>query len=151
MKIVLTQNVDKVGKKGEIKDVANGYANFLIKSKQAAGASVGMLKQLKIQKESEEKKLSDKQKVYHDIVKGLKGINFVSLTIEVGKEGGEAFEAINEKEIRSILKEKYNIDLGEEAELGLGKIKEKGDYDITIKFPFGISSPLKLVVEEKVK
>jgi large subunit ribosomal protein L9 len=151
MKIVLTQNVNNLGKKGEIKDVANGYANFLIKSKAGVMATVGMLKQLKIQKESEEKKLADKQKVYHEIVKQLKGINFISLTIGVGKEGGGAFEAINEKEIRNILKEKYSIDLGEEVEIDLGKIKEKGDYDITIKFPFGISSPLKLVVQEQIK
>ena len=150
MKIVLTQNVDNLGKKGEIKEVANGYANFLIKSKLGVIATVGMLKQLKIQKESEEKKLEDKQKVYHEIVKQLKGINFVSLSIEVGKEGGEAFEAINEKEIRNVLKEKYSIDLGE-AEIDMVKIKEKGDYDILVKFPFGISSPLKLVIEEKIK
>jgi large subunit ribosomal protein L9 len=151
MKIILIQNVDNLGKKGEIKEAANGYANFLIKSKKAVIANSGMIKQIQKQKETEEKNLAEKQGVYHEIVKQLKGINFISMSIEVGKEGGEAFEAIHETEVKKILKEKYSIDLGEEAVLELGKIKEKGDYDITIKFPFGISSPLKIVVEEKIK
>jgi large subunit ribosomal protein L9 len=151
MKIILIQNVDNLGKKGEIKEVANGYANFLIKSKKAVIANSGMIKQIQKQKETEEKNLEEKKDVYYKIVKQLKGINFISMSIEVGKEGGEAFEAIHETEIKNILKEKYSIDLGEEVVLELGKIKEKGDYDIAIKFPFGISSPLKIVVEEKIK
>ncbi len=152
MKVILLQNVLNLGKKHDIKEVHDGYAhNFLLKRKLAVIATPGMLKQIEKQKEVEEKNLAEKQRIYHELVKKLKEINFLSLTIEVGKEGGEGFEAISKKDICKVLEKKYDINLPEESVLDMSKIKEKGDYDISIKFPFGISSPLKLKVEEKVK
>jgi len=153
MKVILLKDFSGLGKKNDVKEVNNGYAhNFLIKNKLATIASSGMIKQLAKEKETEEKNLALKQGVYLDVVKKLKEINFVSLLIEVGKEGGEAFEAISKNDIIGVLKNKHSIHLPEESSIEFkNKIKEKGDYDITIKFPFGISSPLKLRVEEKVK
>ena len=57
MKIIFLKDVKKQGKKGEVKEVANGYANFLIKSGSAVVATEGSLTRL--HKEVEEKALKD--------------------------------------------------------------------------------------------
>lgn len=153
MKIILTKNVSNLGNKHEIKEVQDGYAkNYLFKNKLAVLATESLIKQVQIQQAAEEKKLLEKQSIYKEMAKQIEIIDFIEVELNVAKEGGESFEALKAENIQEILKNKYHIILDENVKIQFdNKIKEKGDYEISIKFPFGIISPLKVRVIEKIK
>ncbi len=152
MKIILTQNVPNLGMKNEIKEVQDGYAkNYLFKNKLAVLATESRIKQVQKQQALQEKKLLEQQNVYKEMAKQIEAIDFIEVELNVAKEGGESFEAVKAETIRDILKNKYQIVLDENVKIHFdNKIKEKGDYEISIKFPFGITSPLKLKAIEKL-
>ena len=58
MKIIFTQDVRGKGKRGEVKEIPDGYANFLIKSNKAKQADAAAMSQLRGQKRAEAKKRS---------------------------------------------------------------------------------------------
>jgi len=153
MKIILTQNVPNLGMKNEIKEVQDGYAkNYLFKNKLAVLATESRIKQVQKQQALQEKKLLEQQNVYKEMAKQIEAIDFIEVELNVAKEGGESFEAVKAETIQDILKNKYQIVLDENVKIQFdNKIKEKGDYEISIKFPFGIISPLKVRVIEKIK
>ena len=56
MKVIFTQDVRGKGKRGEVKNMADGYANFLIKSGKAKQADAAAMSQLRAQQKAEAKK-----------------------------------------------------------------------------------------------
>lgn len=132
MRIILKQDVKGVGKKYEIKNVADGYANnFLIPKRLAEFASPDAIKRaenLKIKTQSEtevkEKELLEKLEI-------LKGVKII-LKKKVN-EKGHLFEQIHKEEIVTALKEQAKIEIDPEF-LSIGKlIKEIGEHTISVQ------------------
>ncbi|WP_209125193.1 50S ribosomal protein L9 [Alkalihalobacillus sp. BA299] len=110
MKVIFLEDVKGKGKKGEVKNVAEGYArNFLFPQNLAVEASKGNVKNLEAQKKSEEKKAEEElleAKKYKEELE--------SITVEIkakSGEGGRLFGAVSTKQIaEELAKLKKKVD-----------------------------------------
>ena len=144
MRVVFLENIDKVGKKYEIKDVADGFArNFLIPKKLAKAASEETLKWAEIQKEILEKKAEEGLKKAQGVASSIDGQE-VTIQVKIGPEG-QLFESITAQKIVEKLKEigfdvkKGQLDLPE-------PLKETGEYPIKIKFDHNLESQIQVII-----
>ena len=103
MKVILLQDVPKMGKKYEVKDVNDGYArNFLLPKKIAEIATPGALKQLETRREKEVKAVKEKDSAIKQTLEKLK--DFVLDIKEKANENGHLFAGIDAKRISEELK-----------------------------------------------
>jgi large subunit ribosomal protein L9 len=149
MRVILLQDIEKLGKKFDIKEVANGYAlNFLIPKGLAKKATKETLKWLSTQKEIIEKKSEGELKKIQEFASSIDGQE-VLIPVKIGEEG-QLFESINNQKISEKLKElgfeikKTQIDLIE-------PIKELGEFPVKIKFEHNLEAEIKIIVTEEKK
>ena len=147
MKVILLQDVEKIGKKYEIKEVKNGYArNFLIPKGLAKPATKEVLKWLAAQKEIQEKKAEEDLKKVQEVVSKIDGLE-VMIPVKLGEQN-QFFEKINSQKISEKIKEmgfsvkKNQINLIE-------PIKELGEFPIKIKFEHNLEAEIKLIITEE--
>lgn len=148
MKVILLKNVEKLGKKGEVKNVADGYArNFLIPNKLAALATKSELAKLEEQKKIETEKAEEELKFYQEIANQIDGLE-LEIPAKVAEEG-KLFGAVTDSQIAEKLKEK-NFEIKKEQIKLESPIKEIGEHEATIEFPHNLEVKIKvIIVEEK--
>lgn len=110
MKVIFLQDVKGKGKKGEVKNVSEGYArNYLLPNKLAAEANTGNLKTLEVKKQGEQKRAEEKlneAKTFKEEIEKLT----VEIKAKAG-EGGRLFGAVTSKQIAETLnKMKKKVD-----------------------------------------
>ena len=143
MKVILLEDVKKLGEKDEIIEVSSGYArNFLIPNKKAIVADNVNLNKLegKKSKESHIKELS----LEH--AKEIKKIIEKETLVIKAKKGKDdrLFGTITNSEISKELKKKYNVDIDRKKIIVENPIKIVGEYIITIKLEQGVMADLKV-------
>lgn len=145
MKVILLADVKGTGKKGEIKEVSDGYArNMLIKKGLAKEATAVEVNSLKIKQEAEEFHRREEQKRLNAIASEIKGKTIVC-RVKAG-EKGKVFGSVTSQEIASALNEQgYDID--KKMVILSESIKNVGNYDVEIRLAAGITSKIKLSVE----
>lgn len=149
MKVILLQDIENLGKKDEVKEVANGYArNFLLPRKLVMIATKEAIKQLELRKETEAKKAEEELKKIQEIAKNLDGLE-IEIPVKID-ENGQFYGSITAFKLSKILKEKgYNIS---KNQIKLEKpIKEVGEYDVVVEFPHGLEAKIKVIVVEEAK
>ena len=88
MKVVFLEDVKGKGKKGEVKDIADGYANFLIKNRKAEEANAATISALKGQKKAEEKKQAEELAAAQELKALLeKDESIIKLSAKIGEDG----------------------------------------------------------------
>ncbi len=98
MKVILTRDIPSTGRKGEIKEVADGYAkNFLLPRGWAKPASTAIVAQVQAQRESELRHQQEKKQTIAMLIPLVKKHSF-ALTVKTGK-GGQIFTAVHPEEI----------------------------------------------------
>tara|TARA_B100000035_G_C20734768_1_gene437073 strand:- start:120 stop:578 length:459 start_codon:yes stop_codon:yes gene_type:complete len=152
MKVVLLENLRKLGNIGEIINVKRGYArNFLIPQKKALFASEKNIKEVdKIKSDLSQKDL-EKKKLAKGIAEKLK-----NKTIEIKKlitENKELYGSVKPTEISKILKEIENIDLSSSLIQPVTEIKSIGEFKVVLNLHSEIECFIKIrvVPEEQVK
>jgi len=148
MRVILLQDIDKLGKKYDIKEVADGYArNFLIPQGLAKPATEEALIWLETQKEIEAKKAEEDLKKIQELATAIDGQEII-IPLKVG-EKEQLFETVTSQKISEKLKElgfdikKSQIDLAQ-------AIQELGEYPVKIKFEHNLEAEIRvIVVEEK--
>ena len=147
MKVILTKDVQKLGKTGEMKTVADGYAqNYLIPQKLAVVASGGAYRAYQHDIASREDKRK-REREEAEIAATRIGSTTLTMGVKVG-EGGKLYGSINNQDIaealgrRGITVDKHKIDLEQ-------PIKSLGTYKVAIKVLPGIVSEVTVVVEPK--
>lgn len=149
MRVILLQDVEKVGKKFDVKEVKDGYArNFLIPKDLAKPATKEALAWLKVQQEIAEKKAEESLSQIQELASSIDDQEVV-LSVKVGDEG-QLFETITAQKVADKLKElgfavkKTQVILEE-------PIKELGEFPIKIKFDHNLEAEIKLIItEEKI-
>ena len=137
MKIILSQDITGVGRKGEIKNVSDGYArNFLLPNKLgqvATPAAIASAEKMKNQLEQD-------REVQKDILeKNIKGLKDLKVQIKAkANEKGHLFSIIHPDEISKILKEQYHLDIPSKIIEIEKPIKEIGEHIIKVYPAFGI-------------
>ena len=147
MKVILVKDVKAQGKKGDVIDVSDGYANnFLLKNKFAVPASAGNLNINNRQKAEEARRIAEETARAKADAEKLKDVG-LDFLIEVG-ENGKAFGSISAKEISERLAELgYTVD---KKNINLERpIKLVGTYTVDVKLYKGVSCKLKLNVKGK--
>lgn len=145
MKVILIQNVDNFGKKGEIKNAADGYArNFLFPKKLAVPATADAVKRISDEKENEERRLKKELEAVNKLAEKLKIVD-LTLTLSIGEEG-QAFGSISQQDLADALK-KRGFAVKKDWILLEEPIKKTGGWNVPIKLPHGIESSVKVVVE----
>ncbi len=147
MKVILLQDIEGLGKKYEVKEVADGYArNFLLPKKMAKQATEEALRWLEMQKEIEAEKAEKELKEIEKKVEKLEGLEVI-IQVKVG-EKGQLFEKVSSQKIADKLKELgFNI---EKKQIDLSKpIEEVGEFPVKIKFEHNLEAEIKVVVKEE--
>lgn len=132
MKVIFIQDVKGQGKKGEEKNIADGYArNFLLPRGLAVEANKANLNNLKGQKESQAYKKEQEIKAAEETKAKLEGIT-VKLSAKAG-DNGKLFGSITAKDIADALKAQHSIDI-DKRKIVLGSdIKTTGDLTVDAK------------------
>ena len=152
MKIVLLENLRKLGNIGEIINVKRGYArNFLIPQKKALFASEKNIKEVEKKKTELNKKDHEKKKVAKAIAEKLK--NKIYEIKKLVTENKELYGSVKPTEISKLLKEKENIDISSSLIQPSAEIKSIGEFKVLINLHSEIASNIKIKVtpEETVK
>ncbi len=129
MKVILLNDVPKIGKRFEVKDVSDGYArNYLLKNKLAEIADEKIIKKIDAMKKKADEDQKNKETL---LLEKIKGINDLCIVAKGNKDGG-LFAAIKKEDIISSL-----VDLGivigpKEIDIE-NPIKTEGDHDFLIK------------------
>lgn len=149
MKVILLKDIENIGKKGDIKKVANGYArNFLFPKKLVKIASKEAIEELEKQEELEEKKAEEELKVVQEVIKKIDGLE-IEMPVKVDEEG-KLYGSIKEVEISKILTEKrFNI---KKKQIKIPQpIKEIGEHQVIILFDHNLEAEIKIIVVEERK
>jgi len=159
MKVILLQDIENLGKKDDVKNVADGYArNFLLPKKMAVLATPSELKQLEGRKKIEAEKSEEELKALQEVVTQIDGLE-IEIPAKVG-EDGKLYGSITDSQIAQKLKENLSLsgvlpegfDIKPEQIQLAEPIKEIGESEVVIGFAHGLEAKVKvIVVEEKSK
>jgi large subunit ribosomal protein L9 len=148
MRVILLQDVEKIGKKYDLKEVADGHArNFLIPKGLAKLATPEMQAWAKLQKEIMAKKAEEELGKTQKLVSAIDGQE-VLISVKVGPEG-QLFESISGQKIADRLKEmgfdvkKNQLELEE-------SLKETGEFPVKMKFDHGLEAEIRVIISGQV-
>ena len=145
MKIILLENVRKVGSIGEIIDVKRGYArNFLISQKKALFASKENIKEVEKIKNELSKKDLDKKNEAKKIDEKLKNKEFIIKKLST--ENKELYGSVKPTEISKILKEAENVEIDPSMIQPTKEIKSLGIFSVILSLHSEIQSQIKINV-----
>ena len=147
MKVILTADVNSLGKKGEIVDVSDGYArNMLLPKKLGVEANSKNINDLKLQKANEDK-------VAKEILEQAKALaaeiaeKSVTVSIKVG-EGGKTFGSVSSKEIAEAAKAQIDLELDKKKIQLSSPIRTLGVTMVPVKLHPKVTAELKVHVKE---
>lgn len=143
MKVILLEDVKKLGKKDEIIEVSSGYArNFLIPNKKAIVADNVNLNKLE-GKKSKENHIKELSLEHAKEIKKIIEKETLVIKAKKGKDD-RLFGTITNSEISKELKKKYDIDIDRKKIIVENPIKIVGEYIIIIKLEQGVIADLKV-------
>ena len=146
MKVILLQDVKKVGKKGEVIEASDGYArNYLFPRKLAEEATANALHVVNAKKENERRKKLAELEAAQKLAAELKGKE-VTVKAKAG-ESGRLFGAITNKEIAAVIKEEFGLDIDKKKIEA--NIKGLGQDEATVKLFTDVKATLKVNVLAK--
>ena len=145
MKVILTQDVNNIGKQGDLVEVADGYGrNFLLPRKLAMPATKGNLSRIE---EIRRHQAHRREKTHQEnkVFAGELEQSPVTLSAKVGEEG-KLFGSITSADIARALKEKLGKEL-DKRKIELNEpIKRTGTYSVPVKLDHDVEATLKIEV-----
>ncbi|BDG49230.1 MULTISPECIES: 50S ribosomal protein L9 [Parageobacillus] len=148
MKVIFLKDVKGKGKKGEIKNVADGYANnFLFKQGLAIEATPANIKALEAQKRREQRQAEEELAKAKELKEKLEQIT-VQLTAKAG-EGGRLFGSITSKQIAEALQTQHQIKIDKRKIELEDAIRSLGFTNVPVKLHPEVTATLKVHVAEK--
>ena len=149
MKVILQQDVSGKGKRGQLVEVAEGYArNYLLPRKLAVLATADAVNTMQLRDKA--KKAEDARlKAEAEAVSAKLKNSPVKVTARAGANG-QLFGAVTSKEVSDALKEQHGIELAKQKIVMEEPIKAYGNYELKAKLGFEVSGTIYvMVVEEK--
>jgi len=145
MEVILTANIKKLGKVGDIVKVKTGFArNYLFVNNKAIRKNKENLKKVEAKrKEIEEKEIEIKKNAENIIEKSK------NVILEFNKESddnGQLYGSINSKELLKALKEK-SIEIDADSLILRKQIKSVGDHEVEINPYLDLSTTIKIIVK----
>jgi large subunit ribosomal protein L9 len=147
VKLVLTHDVPKVGKVGDVKEVADGYArNFLLPRGMAVEATSGQLKRLQEQRNQEKKREEKNRTELQALADRLKEAT-VTFAMRVG-EGGKLYGSISSKDVGDALEEQAKIVVDRRRVELEEPIRTLGTHQVAVHVASDLRPLVTVVVQE---
>ncbi|GAB6168766.1 50S ribosomal protein L9 [Clostridium carnis] len=144
MKVILLQDVKKLGKKGDVIEASDGYArNYLFPRKLAEEANNNNMHILNTKKENERKKKLAEIEAAQKLAGELKGKE-VTLKAKVG-DSGRLFGAITNKDVAELINKQFSLSI-DKKKIVMDTIKVAGGYDIEIKLYPEVTTKMKVII-----
>ena len=148
MKVILTEDVKSLGKKGDIVNVNDGYArNFILKTNKGIEANAKNLNDLKLKKANDDKIAQEHYEAAVELGKKIEA-GKIEVSIKTG-EGGKAFGSVSSKEIAQEVKAQMNLEIDKKKVQLKDAIKALGTYEVPVKIHPKVTANLKVVVTEE--
>ena len=145
MKVILLENLRKIGSIGEVIDVKRGFArNFLIANKKALYASKENIKEVEKIKNELSKKDLEKKKVAKDIFDKIKLKEYVIKKLST--ENKELYGSVKPTEISKIIKDKDGIEIAPSMIQLKDDIKSLGEFKVNINLHSEVQAEIKIKV-----
>lgn len=145
MKVILQQEVKKLGKKGDVIEVSEGYArNFLLPKQYAVEANASNLNAVKQQKSAQARKQQQAADEAKLMAAQLAKIE-VTIPVKIG-EGGKLFGSVTGKDVAEWLKAKHGIDIDRRKIEFKDGVKGLGEYEAVVRVHPEITSKIKVHV-----
>lgn len=147
MRVILKKDVPALGKKGELKNVSDGYArNYLIKNDLAIAATQDALSVLEQHKTVGRQKKEKELAHLEELSKKLSGLS-LKTTLKMGEEGS-VFGSVNVAKIAALLEERgFHV---KKSNVALDHpIKTLGDHKVNIKLEHGVETEILLKIEKE--
>lgn len=146
MKVILTQDVKGLGKKGEMVNAADGYArNFLFPRGLASEANAQAMTELKNREQAAAHKIKTDTENAQNSARDISG-KTIKITAKAG-QNGKLFGSVTAKEVAEELKKQLNID-ADKRKISMDDIKTFGTFEAEIKLYQGISAKFFVSVSE---
>lgn len=148
MKVILTQDVKGKGKKGEVKNVSDGYArNYLLKNNLAKEATSGNMKVLEAKKNKQEQEAQKEVEEAERLKDKLANID-VEIKAKSG-DGGRLFGSITSKQIAEVLKKSYGHKIDKRKIELDSPIRALGYTNVPVKLHQEVTGTIKVHVVEQ--
>ena len=147
MKVILLQDVKKMGKKGDVIEASDGYArNYLFPRKLAEEATANALHVVNAKKENERRKKLAELEAAQKLAAELKGKE-VTINAKAG-DNGRLFGAITNKDIAEVINNKFNLSI-DKKKVVVNTIKVAGQYEVEVKLYPEVSTKMKVIIVPK--
>lgn len=148
MKVILLQDVKKLGHKGDVVNVADGHArNYLLPRGLAVEATEARMQELKKQQRKESEKRAQEEKEARELAAKLEKVK-VNIAVKVGG-AGKLFGAVSSKDIADALQASHGLKLDKKKIVLKEPIKTLGTHPVTIKLHPKVQAKLDVRVTEK--
>lgn len=145
MKVILLEDVVKVGKKGELVEVSDGFArNVLFRKKQAIEATKNSINEINLKNKADQKKRQEELEEAKVLGEKLKGMS-VTVSIKVGSDG-RVFGSVSSKEIVKAAHEQLELELDKKKLVMKDSIKSLGTHTVKVKIHPKVTSELSIKV-----
>ena len=146
MQVILTKDVNKIGKAGQLLEVSDGYArNFLFPRNLAEEATAGKIADLAARQQSRKIKEEKEKQAAEEDKKLLQGKS-VRVTAS-GGESGKLFGSVTTAQIAEALSEQYKIKVDKREIKLTEQVKQTGSYSLSVRLYAGVQADMILVVE----
>ena len=147
MKVIFNTDVRGQGKKGEMKEVSDGYArNYLIPRGLAAEATADNINAMKLKEKAKAAQIAREKAQAEENARKLEGVQ-VLIRARAGSSG-KLFGAVTSQEICDALKEQFDIDIEKNKIVQSEPIKTFGSYTVKAKLGYEVSGNINVLVVE---
>ena len=147
MKVILLQDVKKMGKKGDVIEASDGYArNYLFPRKLAEEATANALHVVNAKKENERQKKLAELEAAQKLAAELKGKE-VTINAKAG-DNGRLFGAITNKDVAEVINSQFNLSI-DKKKIVVNTIKVAGTYEVEVKLYPEVSTKMKVNIVPK--
>ena len=148
MKVIFNADVKGQGKKGEMKEVSQGYArNYLLPRGLATEATADNLNAFKLKEKAKAAQLAKEKAQAEEYAKQLSAVQ-VTVRAKAGN-GGKLFGAVTSEAISKALKEQHGIDVEKNKIVQAEPIKNFGSYTVKAKLGYEINGSINVLVVEE--
>lgn len=147
MKVILQKDVKGQGKKGELKEVSDGYArNYLLPRGLAVEANADNLNAMRLKEKAKQAQIARERA---EALENSKKLDNVIVTIKAkAGEGGRLFGSVTSQEIATELNAQHGIAIEKNRIVQQEPIKKYGSYDVKCKLGYEISGTIHVLVIE---
>ena len=147
MKVIFHEDVKGQGKKGELKEVSDGYArNYQLPRKLASEATADNINALNLKEKAKAAQIAKEKAQAEENAKKLGGVQVI-IKAKAGN-AGKLFGAVTSQEISDALKAQFDIDIEKNKIVQAEPIKTFGSFSVKAKLGYEVSGTINVLVVE---